>query len=113
MSSSSAAGERPASRLASAFCAALGSLSLAIGVAIFAYAQVSSALCLVLLGAGAVSHARFSGRRRRAAVFPAAAALVVVTPMFDHRFGDGLAPGTLILPPAGEPLRPTPTAVAA
>ncbi|MFF5296154.1 PAS domain-containing hybrid sensor histidine kinase/response regulator [Paractinoplanes globisporus] len=108
MSSSPAAGERPASRLARFFSQALGSLTVALGVALLAAPVLVPALCLILLGAGT-----FLRRRGSVAVFPLLAAVTAVAGMFDDRFGDGLAPRTMILPlitQAGE-MHPTPGAI--
>lgn len=125
MSSAPAAGERSASRLATVFSETLGVATALIGAAILAYALLEPsaggaggpagvAICLILLGVGALCHGRIAGPRRRpATVVPAAAAVLAIAAMLDHRFGAGLAPGTLILPLAGASFHLTPNSVAA
>ena len=131
MSSSPAAAERAASRLATVFVQGVGWITAGFGLGLVGVAGLAprsglggsagSALCLILLGAGTVCHARLSEdrARRRAALVPLLTALVAVASTFDARFAAGLGPGSLVLPLAGvpgnaaDPLRLTPNAVAA
>ncbi|WP_433291011.1 PAS domain S-box protein [Actinoplanes sp. CA-030573] len=97
MSSSPAAGERPAYRVVSVLAQVLGVLTAAAGAALLPTALTITAALLIVLGAGLVLAARLRPRlRRRMALLPGVAAPLAVASLFGARLGPGLAPGVLI-----------------
>src|SRR5689334_14081569 len=100
------AADRSASRLGTIFSQSMGALTGVSGIALLIFAALeresgpgTAAFCLLLLGAGAIGHARFTGpHRRRATVLPILAAVVAIGSALA-----GTAPGT----PAGLDLPPT------
>ncbi|MFI5892056.1 PAS domain S-box protein [Actinoplanes sp. NPDC051513] len=90
MSSSPAAGERPASRLTTAVFQSLGVLAAVIGAGLLVSvvmprgapaAAVGAGVCLILLGAGAFWHTRFAAARRRpVSGLPASDEILRLTP---------------------------------
>jgi PAS domain S-box-containing protein len=106
MSLAPSAAERAASRLGTIFSQSMGALTGVLGAALLVFAvvqresgPVAGAVCLLLLGAGTIGHARFTGpRRRRVIVLPILAAAVAI-----GSGPAGSAPGR----PAGPHLGPT------